>query len=335
MTNGYDNSASPHRKLLAPAMALLLAVFCGLAWWYAHAATAAGRKAAAEIIANVRDRGLEPYVTPRHGQVRWYRRSMTVQQRVSDRMGRIGVLEQSVTIGWRAEIMVSYPHDEFGWLEAVFDQSAPSSYEGQWHRWRLNNEMTSGSVFGGSLLVGPDGVVVTGGLIAEIRPGSVSLARNGDSEAAKQVDTGDSFLPPGILSMVGSVMLAKESAGLFNLLGFDADQPGHADIERLAVGVERLSHDRSGPPGEKEGTITVFDPGSGMAMRRIHFNAAGTPLVVEHGEVTETITPVHTGPLAAIGLAGLTPPSQVQRAFWIDIMNRSGFLPAEDPTESE
>lgn len=332
MANGYDNSSAPRRKLLVPVMAALFVAACGLAWWYAREVSSARRRAAAAIVADVRRGGLAAYVLPRSGHIRWFHRSRLTQKQLVGQTGTTMVVPIDETIGWRAVITIAYKDGTFGWLDVRFDEAGRAFYEGQWQRWRLSNDMTSGRFYAGSLTVRGEEVEMSGGLLAEFAPGSVVVHHWGQSGTVETITVDDAFLPPGTLPLTASVMRARKSGGIFQLFYSDLGPDGwSAGVQELALS---LADAAEAPPelrGAVDTGITISQPSSGLPVGRMYFNSTGDVLAVHTGHVRERLALTNNRFLTPLGPA---PPRVLREAFGGRIWRSSQQLLAA-PAEGE
>ena len=312
MANDHDISA-PRRKLLVPVMALLLIASCALAWWYGQGVSRARHRAAAAIVADVRSRGLASYVEGRHNQVHWFRRIRLTETPMVGPTGTVVIVPVEVTIGWRAVVMISLGDGTFGWLEAQFDKSGRSTYEGQWHRWSLSNDTTSGRLYSGSLTIQADNLDMEGALLVEFAPETVAIHHGWPAETVERITVGDAFLPPGTLPLATSAMQARKSGGIFELFDSSLGPDGwSAGVYELALSVTDQADAPADLQGAADTAVIISMPGNGMQIGRIYFNSRGDVLGVDAGDVRERLALTGNRLLASLGLG---PPKALRDVF--------------------
>ncbi len=311
MANDQDISA-PRGKLLVPVMALLLAAGCVLAWWYGQDIFRTRHRAAAAVVADVRSRGLASYVEGRRNRVYWFRRTRLQTALVGPEDARV-MVPVEVTIGWRAIVMISFGDDTFGWLEAQFDKSGRSTYEGQWHRWSLSNDTTSGRLYSGSLTIQADDLDMEGALLVEFAPETVAIHHGWPAETVERITVGDAFLPPGTLPLAASVMQAHKSGGIFELFDSSLGPDGWSTgVYELALSVADQADIPAAMQGAADTAIIISMPGNGMQIGRMYFNSRGDVLAVDAGDVRERLALTGNRLLASLGLG---PPEALRDVF--------------------
>ena len=123
-----------------PVMAGIFLACLALAWVYSMSVSNSRRNEGAEILAQLRQRGLSSFVAAQQPYVgaenpQWFIRSEAV------RRGRMITWE---TTGYHAAMVMDYGNGTVGGVDVILEPSGGGSYEGYWSRWRLNEDASVG-----------------------------------------------------------------------------------------------------------------------------------------------------------------------------------------------
>lgn len=338
MANGHDNSIAPRRHLLVPVLIILFVASLGLAWWYVQNVANDKRQAGADIVAAVGERGLLSYVAPRSGIVRWFRTNKRVDK-VAVIRGKRVVVTSWLPIGWEAELMVAYPDGALGGLDIDVTRQG-TGYEGHWWRWRLNEDMTVGKVYGGSLTVTVDGVEMTGGLLAEITPDEIILHHSERPEEVVRVPRYENFLPLAAIPLAVSVVHDEQMTGIIEVLDPSLQEDGWpVGVTEWAI-APATTKDARDLYSHAAAAAMLSHPATGRGVGVVYIESEGGVLAIDQWATEDIfasdnnyggITVLQLGPASA------SPGPMLHKAL-AQVAARSGLLGTptpEDPTPED
>ncbi|MHC4561847.1 MAG: hypothetical protein ACYS8X_03630 [Planctomycetota bacterium] len=204
MTTDFRTS-SPSTKRVVRNVVLLAVLIASLlaAWTYIVSIKGAARRRGAEIVAEIRQRGLSALAPPE--PIRWYLR-------------QVQAVQGPARSGWRAVVTGV---DEGG-LHNGFDVRVSRTLTGRagtWERWSLDEHATHSRYWAGKVTI--EGNTVSAALTTTIdfKDGRVAAVQYlGGQRCHSQSPAPDNYLPEGCLDIATVLMLGRNKPIQFNLI---------------------------------------------------------------------------------------------------------------------
>ncbi len=334
MANGHDNSMAPRRHLLVPALIILFFASLGLAWWYVQSVANSKRQAGADIVAAVGERGLLSYIASRSGVVRWFRTNKREDQVAIIRGERV-VVPLWLPSGWEAELMVAYPDGDFGGLDIDVTRQE-TGYEGHWWRWRLNDDMTVGTVYGGSLTVTIDGVEMTGGLLADITPDEIILHHSERPEEVVRVPRYENFLPLAAIPLAVSVVHDEQITGIIEVLDLRLQENGWPEgVIEWAIAPAKTEKARDLYRQFAAAAAKISRPATGRGVGIVYLESEGGVLAIDQSATEDIFASDNNyGGITVLGLGPTSAsPGPILHKALAEVAARSGLLGTSTPED--